>query len=211
MFRRYRARLVVVAPVAAAVTGLLFATGAVGPRPDQQDQQDGTTFVGVGATNAPETTKVTGPSTATNGTSGSTTPATNGGNANANNNANPNCNGVGNPNCPGDGPVKSFGVTLGALTGLYPGGTKPMTVTYTNPESFDIKVTSVTPAAAATTSKAGCAGSNVTFGAVSLLNKVVSRNGQATVTIPVGLIRTAANACKGAVFTITVTASAVKN
>ena len=57
----------------------------------------------------------------------------------------------------------------------------------------------------------GCSGGDIQFGSVSELNKVVPRNDSATVSIPVGLKSSANDPCKGKVFTITVTATAVKN
>ena len=127
------------------------------------------------------------------------------------NSANPSCNGKNNTTCAGSGPVKEFGVTVGSVYGMFPGSSTPISVTYVNPQSFAIKVTSVTPSATMPTAVAGCSGADVSFGEVSEANKVVPRNGSATVTIPVGLKSTANDPCKGKLFTITVTATAVMN
>jgi hypothetical protein len=94
---------------------------------------------------------------------------------------------------------------------MYPGSSTPIRVTYVNPESFAIRITSVTPSASMPTAVTGCSAADVRFGAVSEPSQVVPRNGTATVYIPVGLRSSANDPCKGQEFTITVTATGVKN
>jgi hypothetical protein len=127
------------------------------------------------------------------------------------NSANPSCSGKNNTTCAGNAPVKEFDVLVGSVSGMYPGSSSPIQVTFVNPESFAIKVTSVTPAATLSPSVSGCSGGDIQFGSPSELNKVVPRNASATVSIPVGLKSSTNDPCKGKVFTVTVTATAVKN
>ncbi len=118
-----------------------------------------------------------------------------------------------NGNC--NGRNKEFGVAVGDVAGLFPGATTPLPVTYTNPNSFGIKVTSATVTATLITAGAaaapGCSNSYVVTGTYpNPAGVVVARNGTASATLPFGLKATAPDACKRARWKITVTATAVK-
>lgn len=130
------------------------------------------------------------------------------------NNANPVCSGKNNANCTSDGSVKSFTVTVGNVAGMYPGSEAPISVTFGNPQSFAITVKSVTASAAlhidASHAAGSCDGSNVSFGTPTLPVQVPAK-GTTGISIPVGLVQNPPNPCKGARFTITVTATAVNS
>jgi hypothetical protein len=113
----------------------------------------------------------------------------------------------GNGNC-----VKSFGVTVGRAQTLYPGLVRTLPVTYSNPNSFDILVTtyrvSVTSPQPST-----CPASSlqVPSGTVTLNPQLTApKSGSVGTTIPIKLSANAPDGCQSVSFAITVTASAVK-
>lgn len=134
----------------------------------------------------------------TSGNNGNTDPATG-------------CNS--NGNCAGHD--NEFGVTVGTVTGLYPGRSTTVPVTYTNPNSFAIYVTGATLSATLVSSSAGtpaCSASYLVTGTYPAASPglLVAKNGSTATSLPVGLRATAPDACKRARWTITVTASGVK-
>lgn len=133
--------------------------------------------------------------------SGSTAPVGNG-NSNGNTDSSTGCNT--NGNC-----VKSFGVKVGDVAGLYPGLATSIPVTYTNPNSFPIYVTTATATAAGTSA---CDGTNLVVGTKTMpaAGLLVDRNSSTISSMPVTLKSSTTDACKGATWTITVTAQAVK-
>lgn len=113
----------------------------------------------------------------------------------------------GNGNC-----EKSFGVTVGQTQALYPGVTRDLPVTFSNPNSFAIFVTSYRVSVPASTA-AACAPSSlqVPNGTVTLSPRLTApKNGSVSTTVPIELSADAPEACKQVTFTITVNASAVK-
>ncbi|SDT02299.1 hypothetical protein SAMN04488570_3318 [Nocardioides scoriae] len=106
-----------------------------------------------------------------------------------------------------------FGVSVGSTTGLVPGLTRSLPVTWSNPHPFDIlvdgyTVRAVVPAAYARTCPAT---SPVAPGASPLAPRVaVPGRGTASSYVPVTLSRTAPDACQRVPFSVTVTATAVK-
>ena len=91
----------------------------------------------------------------------------------------------------------------GSVAGLYPGAAKPMVVTVKNANKFTIKV-------AAKTTLAGCAGpANVKVRSSTKALKI-AKGKSAKATLTVSMLPTAANACQGAKFTLTLSAKAVK-
>jgi hypothetical protein len=133
--------------------------------------------------------------TSTNGNNGNTDPATG-------------CNV--NGNC-----VKDFGVAVGALAGLYPGASKTIAVTYSNPNNFPIYVTTATTTAKLTTPAGpapSCSADYLVTGTYDVTDGglAVPKNGRTSTTLPVGLRSTAPDACKGASWQVIVTAKAVK-
>ena len=139
-----------------------------------------------------------------------------------NNNATPTCNGKKNSTCTPntDGPVKDFGLTVGAMSGIYPTGSKPIPMTFTNPHNFDIVVKTV--AVQVSNASTLCQATHLQrpSGTVTLASPViVPNNGTASGPPPtstdgqvlrVTLLNSAPDACQGASFPITVTAMADK-
>lgn len=134
------------------------------------------------------------------------------------NSANPVCSGKRNESCTSNGSVKSFVVTVGQLpgTGIYPGSWTNLPVTFSNPQSFGITVNRVTASAALLPDQQhpanSCDAGHVSFGvAASMPMQVAAKSTSSPISIPVGLSHEAGNGCKGATFTITVTAEAVNS
>jgi hypothetical protein len=115
----------------------------------------------------------------------------------------------GNGNC-----VKSFGVTVGQVQTLYPGLLRTLPVTYSNPNSFDILVTTYRVSVSVPSSQASaCPASSlqVPSGTVTLAPQTtVPKNGAVSTTVPIKLAPTAPDGCQSVTFTITVNATAVK-
>jgi len=138
------------------------------------------------------------------------------------NNANPSCNGKKNSSCTPDtdGPVKDFGLTVGAMTGIYPTGSKHVPLTFSNPHNFDIVVKTV--AVEVFDANDDCSQVHLTrpAEAVTLRSQViVPKNGVADgpaptsadgQTLRVTMLNTVPNVCQGVSYPITVTAMAEK-
>jgi hypothetical protein len=129
-----------------------------------------------------------------------------------NNSANPSCNGKSNNTCSGNAPTKAFDVTVADMGGMYPGSSDPVAVTFLNPQSFDIKVTTLQIIAVAGSS--ACPTTYLNFPtSVALAPAVVltRKGGTGSTTVPVGLKPSAVDACQNVSFDVTVTATAVMN
>jgi hypothetical protein len=129
------------------------------------------------------------------------------------NQANPSCNGQNNSSCAGNAPVKEFGLRLGTTGAMYPGLSNNLRVDLTNPQSFDIKVTTLTVSASRAPSNTGCSVSNLSVptGTTTLNPAITVAPKSSTWTkIAIGLVSDANQACQEAGFVITVTATAVK-
>lgn len=115
----------------------------------------------------------------------------------------------GNGNC-----VKTFGVKVGQTPLLYPTLTRNLPVTYSNPNSFDIEVTTYRVSVSVPTSKAGaCPASSllVPTGTVTLSPRIaLPKKGSAATTIPIRLGADAPEGCQDVTFSVTVDATAVK-
>jgi len=128
-------------------------------------------------------------------------------------------NGNGNGNCvePSNGNgscVKSFGVAVGSAPTLYPGLLRSLPVSYSNPNNFDIFVTSYRVSVSVPSSQTStCPASNlqVPAGTVTLSPRLTApKKGSVATTIPIRLSANAPDGCQSASFSITVNASAVK-
>gem|GEM_PF-5217346 len=107
----------------------------------------------------------------------------------------------------------SFTIAAPSITGLYPGVSRPLNLTVTNPNRKDIKVISIA-GAVTRTSRSGCrvSASNITVGTYGGSPKLpyvvkagtAARLGYLMVTMP----RSAADACARTTFTISFTGSA---
>ena len=133
-------------------------------------------------------------------------------------NGNGNGNG-GNDNCvePSNGNgncVKTFGVKVGQTPLLYPTVTRNLPVTYSNPNSFDIEVTTYRVSVTVPASKTAiCPASSllVPAGTVTLSPRItLAKKGSSTTTIPISLGANAPEGCQDVTFSVTVDASAVK-
>lgn len=101
---------------------------------------------------------------------------------------------------------KSFEVSVGRVTGLYPGSVTDVPVSYTNPNSFAIRVTDATLSGKG---PASCPASFLRTGQ-HRPGVVVPRQATVETRLPFGMLATAPDGCKGASFAVTVTASAVR-
>ena len=97
------------------------------------------------------------------------------------------------------------------VSGLYPGASKPLTVTVKNLNGFTIKVPSVKTKVAAKTTVAGCTGRTTNL-VVTHVKKTltIKKKKSVKLMLVVTMPRTVANVCQGAKFSITVTVKAVK-
>lgn len=141
------------------------------------------------------------------GSSATSAPSGNNGNTDPTTGCNTNGNCTGHDN--------QFGVTVGNVSGLYPGRSTTVPVTFTNPNSFAINVTGATLSATLVSASAGtpaCSASYLVTGAYPFASPglLVAKNGSTSTSLPIGLRSTAPDACKQARWTITVTADAVK-
>lgn len=108
----------------------------------------------------------------------------------------------------------TFGVSVGSINPIFPGQSRALPVTVSNPNSFDIliveytatvKVPGGTPAACSPSSLV------VPSGRVMLAPRLpVAPRGNASMTVPVRLPASAPDACQRVAFSISVTATAVK-
>ncbi len=101
---------------------------------------------------------------------------------------------------------KQLGVTVGAVSGLYPGRTLRVPVTYSNPNAFDIVVNHVL---VNTTGAAGCYPSQFRTGAPAARLNILPHQA-VTSFVKLGMRRTAPDACKGVEVGVHVVALAVK-
>lgn len=133
--------------------------------------------------------------------------STNSGNAGSNDNCVEPSNG--NGNC-----LKTFGVTVGQVPTLYPSLVRQVPVTYSNPNSFDISVTTYRVSVSVPSSRSSaCPASSLQVPAgTSTLTPALTapRNGSVSTTFPVRLPADAPEGCQDVTFSITVNASAVK-
>jgi hypothetical protein len=115
----------------------------------------------------------------------------------------------GNGNC-----AKTFGVKVGQTPLLYPTVTRNLPVTYSNPNSFDIEVTTYRVSVSVPASKATiCPASSllVPTGTVTLAPRItLPKKGSAAATVPIGLGANAPEGCQDVTFSVTVDATAVK-
>lgn len=126
-------------------------------------------------------------------------------------------NGRTNDNCvePSNGTgncISTFGVTVGSVNPILPSQRRTMPVTFTNPNSFDISVTSYV-VSVTTPSGRGCAASHLLVPAGTQRPAggiAVPKKGSSGITIPVTLSNTVTDSCKGVPFSVTVDASGVK-
>ena len=100
-----------------------------------------------------------------------------------------------------------LGVTVRPVSGLYPGGTRPLTVTFRNNATFDVTVASATTSSPGSS---GCPAGNLTLTSERFRPPLVIGAGRSrTATIGIGLRDTAGPRCQASRFTIRVTARAV--
>jgi chorismate synthase len=97
-------------------------------------------------------------------------------------------------------------IASGAVTGITPGSSTPVTVTITNPNSYSVHVDTVSTVI--TTSDPGCLPADFTFPA-KVLNTTIAALGTASFTQNLVFADTAANQdlCKGATITLTYTSN----
>jgi len=116
------------------------------------------------------------------------------------------------PTTPGTSPTPGannrLDLHVGDLTGLWPGRTARLPVTYTNPKPFAVSVTSVvvdTPGTKA------CGGQYFVTGTYRQAAPVqIPGRASVSTTVPFGMKLSAPNACQGAAVRVDVTATAVK-
>ena len=110
--------------------------------------------------------------------------------------------------------LSTFGVAVAPIGAIYPGQAKQLRVTWSNPNAFDILVSSYAAAVnvpAAVSARCPAATLQVPAGTRTLDPKVaVPGKGTASTDIAVALPATAPNGCQGVSFRVTVTATAVK-
>jgi hypothetical protein len=132
----------------------------------------------------------------------------NGGNGNG---GNDNCvePSNGNGNC-----AKTFGVTVGQTPTLYPSVARTLPVTFTNPNSFDISITTFHVSVSVPPSQStACPASSlqVPTGTITPSPALTApRNASIGTSVSVKLPANAPEGCQGVTFTVTVSASAVK-
>jgi hypothetical protein len=108
--------------------------------------------------------------------------------------------------------TKSFGIKGVPLTGLYPGATRPLTLTITNTYAFPIQVGVPTAKVAAATTRAGCTGAaaNLGISSAGLKRIPIRAHKHKTVVLQVTMPVTVANACQGATFKLSFRAKATR-
>jgi hypothetical protein len=118
---------------------------------------------------------------------------------------------AGNTNSGGD----TFAISATTVTGLYPGATRSLVLTLSNPYSFDIKVTDLS-ATLTGTSSAGCPASSANLvvgryqGPPALPLTIAGSTIKPAGAIPLSMPRTVFNACQGVTFTLRLTGTATK-
>ena len=203
--------LLVVLLLALATCGYLltFAPSAsTGPGKDKPSANPSTSVLAPDAprTPAPDTNA----GTTRTGTQVVLAPAASNGN---------NGNGIGTDNCVDPSSEAGncdhrFGVTVGQAQTLYPGLTRALPVTYSNPNNFEILIATYRVSVSVPASKAAvCPASSleVPSGTVTLNPRLTApKKGSVPTTIPIRLSAAAPDGCQQVTFTITVHASAVK-
>ena len=132
------------------------------------------------------------------------------------NSANPSCRGTNNSSCVtnpnGGGPVKTMTVTVTGPAGLlYPTVTRNVTVLVANPFAFDIVVTSLDVQVSAPANRPDCRSVDLQRpGNPMTRSMTVASGGSNSTTFPVHLTADAPDSCKGAIWPVTVTATAVQ-
>ncbi len=108
--------------------------------------------------------------------------------------------------------IHGFGLKGVAVTGLYPGKMKSMTVHITNPYTYSIRVKPLTAAVALATGKPGCVGGPANLQVNRSASKTIVIKAHKTVNtvLKVMMPGTVANACQGARFTIALHSTAGK-
>jgi hypothetical protein len=98
-----------------------------------------------------------------------------------------------------------------AITGLYPGAVKPLTVTVTNKGNPTIKVATVKTRLSANSSRVGCSATATNL-VVRYAGKPVTvpKNASRKMTLTVTMPSTAVDGCQGAKFTIALSVRATK-
>lgn len=107
----------------------------------------------------------------------------------------------------GDNGHGSFSI-VGAVTDLYPGAQKPLTLTVANSENQDLKVTSIN-VTVGNSNQAGCLASNVVASSFSGAFVVVKHT-SVTRQLPIRMIASPAASCQGATFPLQYDGTAVK-
>ena len=107
-----------------------------------------------------------------------------------------------------ESPGKAFTIAdVGTATGLVPGGTVTRKVRVTNPNSQDIKVTSLTTSVGRPST--ACPANAVTVAPLSV-PFVVAKNASADVPLTVRMAASAPNACRNLTFPLTYSGTAIK-
>ena len=101
----------------------------------------------------------------------------------------------------------SFSI-VGVVTDLYPGALKPLTLTVSNSENQDLKVTSIN-VTVGNSNQAGCLASNVVATSFSGAF-VIAKHTSVTRQLPVRMIASPAASCQGATFPLQYDGTAVK-
>ncbi len=107
----------------------------------------------------------------------------------------------------GDNGHGSFSI-LGTVTDLYPGAQKQLTLTVTNSENQDLKVTSIN-VTVGNSNRAGCLASNVVATSFSGAF-VVAKHTSVTRQLPIRMVASPAASCQGATFPLQYDGTAVK-
>lgn len=95
-----------------------------------------------------------------------------------------------------------------AVGGLFPTGTKDVSITVTNTNSYPIKVSSLVPGAVSVDSgHAGCTSPAVTFSSLTALTDRVAAGGTKTYTVNAAMGADSSNGCQGATFSTPYTAT----
>jgi hypothetical protein len=108
--------------------------------------------------------------------------------------------------------IHGFGLKAVAVTGLYPGKVKSMTVHITNPYGYSIRIKPLTATVAKATGKSGCVGgpANLQVDHASSKTVVVRAHKTVNAVVRVTMPGSVVNACQGARFAISLRSSATK-
>jgi hypothetical protein len=150
------------------------------------------------ATTTSGATSPTSAGTSTSSSTGSASTPAGGGNGNTNNG-----NGNAGNNGQGNAAPKSFTITAAPVTGLFPGGSRTIALTISNPENQDMRITSIVGSVTGTSS-AACSASNVSIGAWSAPSRglVVPKKGTAPTSLQIRMDGNPPNACQNVTFTL---------